>query len=166
MDIVSLWCVAFAVYWRRSLFDFPSQKWRKRDGVLEELAATLLMAKSFVWLQFQSQSTTARRVLPLFDPDNLAVIVPGHLQKAQRLISWATSCVACVNALGAFGMYVWFGRGFQYVDTAQLARCLGSRQHVSGLVCRLFEHLTLRARAGRQQMFAVTALPGSFSLLL
>ena len=82
MDIVSLWCVAFAVYWRRSLFDFPSQKWRKRDGVLEELAATLLMAKSFVWLQFQSQSTTARRVLPLFDPDNLAVIVPGHPSKS------------------------------------------------------------------------------------
>ena len=93
-----------------------------------------------------SQGTTARRVLPLFDPVNLAAIVFGHPQKVQRLISWGTSCGACGHAPGAFGMYVWFGRGFQYVGIARFARV--SRQRVSGLVCRLFEHLTLRARPG------------------
>ena len=122
----------------------PDHKWRRQDRVLEELVATLFIAKSLVWLQSSCQCAVARKVLALFDLESQAAILFGQLELVQKLVVWATNCVTQGSAPDVFGMYAWFGRGFQYVGIARFARM--SRPHISGIVCRLFEHLTLRAR--------------------
>ena len=123
----------------------PDHKWRRLGRVLEELVATLFIVKSLVWLQISSHCAVARKVLALLDLEYQAAILFGHLKHVQKLVAWATNCVTQGSTPDAFGMYAWFGRGFQYLGIARFSRM--SRPQVSGMVCRLFEHLTLRARA-------------------
>ena len=123
----------------------PGCKWRKQDPNLEALTGTLFAVKSLVWLQWCCGTSAARRTLALMDQNCQEAILFGDLVKVEQLVSWVKNCMSPDRFPTLFGMCSWFGRGFHYIGIAGMTRI--SCPNVSGLICRLFEHLTLRARS-------------------
>ena len=120
-------------------------RWRKKCPFLETLVATLIAAKSIVWLQQNRCHPVSRKVLALASLQFQRAVLEPTFPLLTTVLQWLRSCLGSQHDTRHFGLYAWFARGFLYIGMAGFSRV--SCPAVSGLVCRLFEHLTLRARS-------------------